>query len=120
MAEWSGVRRPPTDTVRRFVMSLCGTLLAGAGPRVIHEFCDHYELARYDPAQFGRKQYEQLASRHALLLDRSVPRGANACGIHVSLADTSFWSAKKTLLPARQFTNASTNTLVKGSGPSLQ
>ncbi|XP_043193484.1 protein C1orf43 homolog [Amphibalanus amphitrite] len=69
VAEWSGVRRPPTDTVRRFLMSLCGTLLSRAGPRVIHEFCDHYELARYDPAEFGQRQYEQLASRHAVLLD---------------------------------------------------
>lgn len=69
VAEWSGARRPPTDTVRRFLMSLRGSLLRRAGPRVIHEFCDAYELARYDPAEFGRPQYDQLASRHATLLE---------------------------------------------------
>ncbi|XP_037082271.1 protein C1orf43 homolog [Pollicipes pollicipes] len=67
--ECSGERRSPTDSVRRFLMALRNSLLGRAGARTIHEFCDMYELARYDPAPFLQPQYAQMSALHARLME---------------------------------------------------
>lgn len=43
--------------------------LNGSGHRLLHQFCDLYEHARYDPNHFGDEEYQQYSRLLMKLVD---------------------------------------------------
>lgn len=62
-----GTVRFASDNLRSYLLNqLKGPVNSTQGhQRLIHQFCDMYEHARHDPAEFGESQYE---SYHRMLL----------------------------------------------------
>jgi hypothetical protein len=60
------VARGQRESLRAFLLSNLSSIQQnGSGQRMIHEFCDMYECARYDPNEFGDEEYQAY---HRLLL----------------------------------------------------
>lgn len=57
------VSRMPRDSLRSFLLSYLST--TGSSQRLIHQFIDKYEAARFDPSDFGDEEYQKY---HNLLL----------------------------------------------------
>lgn len=61
-----GSVRLASDNLRSYLLNqLKGPVNGGGQQRLIHQFCDMYEHARHDPAEFGAFQYE---SYHRMLV----------------------------------------------------
>ncbi len=65
IAKQDGSARTPRESLRAFLLSTLAATLNGNGQRLIHQFCDMYEMARHDPNEFGNDEYE--AYRRLLL-----------------------------------------------------
>lgn len=51
--------RHPRDSLRSFLLTtLTNGPANGPSQRLIHQFCDMYEHARYDPSEFGDEEYQ--------------------------------------------------------------
>lgn len=51
--------RHPRDSLRSFLLTtLTNGPANGPSQRLIHQFCDTYEHARYDPSEFGDEEYQ--------------------------------------------------------------
>jgi hypothetical protein len=50
-----------SQPLRSFLMNY----LAGTSQKLIHQYCDNYQHARYDPSDYGDEEYQKY---HHLLL----------------------------------------------------
>lgn len=68
-----GSQRHPRDNLRSFLMTSLSAAPNGSASnvwqRLIHQFCDMYEHARYDPNQFNDEEYQAFKRLLLKLLD---------------------------------------------------
>lgn len=57
----SSMHRHPTENLRAFLLSSLAAPLDGSGQKLVHQFCDMYEHARHDPADFGDEEYQAFS-----------------------------------------------------------
>lgn len=72
IAKQDGSVRTPRDSFRAFLLSTLAATLNGNGQRLIHQFCDMYDMARHDPSEFGNDEYEAYRRLLLKLLDAYV------------------------------------------------
>ncbi|KAI5722538.1 hypothetical protein M8J76_009887 [Diaphorina citri] len=61
--------RHPSVSVRSFLINTLATPVNGVGQRMVHQFCDLYEHARYDPNDFGDEEYQMYSKLLLKLMD---------------------------------------------------
>lgn len=52
-----------SQTLRSFLKNYLGS--SGTSQKLVHQFCDAYEAARYDPSEFGEEEFQNYL--HLLL-----------------------------------------------------
>lgn len=57
----SSLHRHPNENLRAFLLSSLAAPLDGSGQKLVHQFCDMYEHARHDPADFGDEEYQAFS-----------------------------------------------------------
>lgn len=72
IAKQDGSIRAPRDSLRAFLLTTLAATLNGNGQRLIHQFCDIYDMARHDPNEFGSDEYEAYRRLLLKLLDAYV------------------------------------------------
>lgn len=72
IARQDGSVRTSRDSLRAFLLSTLAATLNGNGQRLIHQFCDMYDMARHDPNEFGNDEYEAYRRLLLKLLDAYV------------------------------------------------
>lgn len=72
IAKQDGSVRTPRDSFRAFLLTTLAATLNGNGQRLIHQFCDMYDMARHDPNEFGNDEYEAYRRLLLKLLDAYV------------------------------------------------
>lgn len=65
----SSMHRHPTENLRAFLLSSLAAPLDGSGQKMVHQFCDTYEHARHDPADFGEEEYHTFYRLLMKLMD---------------------------------------------------
>ncbi|KAK3912283.1 Protein C1orf43-like protein [Frankliniella fusca] len=65
----SNMHRHPTENLRAFLLSSLAAPLDGSGQKMVHQFCDMYEHARHDPADFGEEEYQAYSRLFLKLID---------------------------------------------------
>lgn len=63
------LHRHPTENLRAYLLNTLGTPLNGVGQKLVHQFCDLYEHARHDPADFGDEEYQSYLRILLKLMD---------------------------------------------------
>jgi len=71
IAKQDGSVRAPRDSLRAFLLATLAATLNSNGQRLIHQFCDMYDMARHDPNEFGNEEYESYRRLLLKLLDAS-------------------------------------------------
>ncbi|KAL1453909.1 hypothetical protein WDU94_010212 [Cyamophila willieti] len=61
--------RHPSQSVRSFLINTLASPGHGVGQRLVHQFCDLYEHARYDPNDFGDEEYQMFSRLLLKLMD---------------------------------------------------
>lgn len=61
--------RHPSLSVRSFLINTLASPVNGVSQRMVHQFCDLYEHARYDPNEFGDEEYQVYAKLLLKLMD---------------------------------------------------
>lgn len=61
--------RHPAENLRAYLLNTLAAPLNGAGQRIVHQFCDLYEHARYDPAEFADEEYQAYSRLLLKLID---------------------------------------------------
>lgn len=65
----TSLHRYPTENLRAFLLSSLAAPLDGSGQKMVHQFCDMYEHARHDPADFGDEEYQAYSRLLIKLMD---------------------------------------------------
>ncbi|KAF6216117.1 hypothetical protein GE061_000455 [Apolygus lucorum] len=63
------LHRHPTENLRAYLLNTLGTPLNGVGQKLVQQFCDLYEHARHDPADFGDEEYQAYSRILLKLMD---------------------------------------------------
>ncbi|CAH1392921.1 unnamed protein product [Nezara viridula] len=63
------LHRHPSDNLRVYLLNTLGAPLNGVGQRLVQQFCDLYEHARHDPADFGDEEYQMFSRILLKLMD---------------------------------------------------
>lgn len=66
------MHRHPSDNLRVYLLNTLGAPLNGVGQRLVQQFCDLYEHARHDPADFGDEEYQMFSRILLKLMDAYV------------------------------------------------
>ena len=61
--------RHPSENLRAYLLNTLATPVNGVGQRTIHQFCDLYEQARYDPNEFTEEEYRMYSRILLKLMD---------------------------------------------------
>ncbi|XP_073995714.1 protein C1orf43 homolog [Rhodnius prolixus] len=61
--------RHPSESLRAYLLNNLASPLGGPGSRLIHQFCDLYEHARHDPADFADDEYHVYSRILLKLID---------------------------------------------------
>lgn len=61
--------RHPNENLRSFLLNTLAVLLDGNGQHLVHQFCDLYEHARYDPNEFLDEEYQSFTRLMKKLID---------------------------------------------------
>ncbi|KAF0773237.1 Uncharacterized protein FWK35_00000996 [Aphis craccivora] len=61
--------RHPSENIRSFLLNTLAVLLDGSGQHIVHQFCDLYEHARYDPNEFLDEEYQSFIRLMKKLID---------------------------------------------------
>lgn len=84
IARQDGSVRTSRDSLRAFLLSTLAGTLNGNGQRLIHQFCDMYDMARHDPNDFSIDEYEayrrlllKLLEAYVELLDLNLDHRSN-------------------------------------------
>lgn len=51
-------RRNPNENLRSYLMNVLEISINNISQKTIHQFCDLYEHARYDPNEFTEEEYK--------------------------------------------------------------
>lgn len=63
------LQRHPNENLRSFLLNTLAVLLDGNGQHIVHQFCDLYEHARYDPNEFLDEEYQSFTRLMKKLID---------------------------------------------------
>ncbi|XP_065202311.1 protein C1orf43 homolog [Planococcus citri] len=61
--------RHPSENLRAYLLNTLAAPMNSVGQRTIHQFCDLYEHARYDPNEFTEEEYRVYSRLLLKLLD---------------------------------------------------
>ncbi|XP_050427278.1 protein C1orf43 homolog [Adelges cooleyi] len=63
--------RHPNENLRSYLLNNLAVLIDGSGQHIVHQFCDFYEHARYDPNEFSEDEYLSFTRLLKKLIDIS-------------------------------------------------
>jgi hypothetical protein len=66
--------RHPNENLRSFLLNTLAVLLDGSGQHIVHQFCDLYEHARYDPNEFLEEEFQSFTRLMKKLIDVYVTK----------------------------------------------
>ncbi|XP_050519807.1 protein C1orf43 homolog [Daktulosphaira vitifoliae] len=61
--------RHPSENLRSYLLNTLAVLLDGSGQHIVHQFCDLYEHARYDPNDYSNEEYQSFTRLLKKLID---------------------------------------------------
>lgn len=63
------LNRHPNENLRSYLLNTLAVLIDGSGQHIVHQFCDLYEHARYDPNEFLDEEYQSFTRLMKKLID---------------------------------------------------